>query len=254
VEKLKQVEAVNAQINREAEVARSKLAIKRLIDSALDVTKFTQKFSNIEDSKRMFIYGFKYIETQSFGQACVLIYSWDKKLKEGSMLFPVYSTANVKLYLENLKSSYTCIKRANQVCYVTYSRNPLLAIEKNGFYYNSSNNKCPSVRIVAQNPNKEITCTKETERQSHELEEIPQSVKIKDCKKVEDLKDGDIYEVRGYTDRSKSKIVNLSGTYYIGTYWLRELVEKEPKHTFNVLAGPLKTTPTKKKCRTFLKQ
>jgi len=131
----------------------------------------------------------------------------------------------------------------------------MLVIEKDGYYYNTSKHKCPSVRIVAQTRDKSVTFTEETKQQLHELEEIPLNIKLKDCKKVEDIKEGDILEVRGYRPARSSLIVNLSGEYYIGSHWLKEVITKqENKHTFNVIAGPIKTTPTKNRCRSFIKQ
>jgi len=128
----------------------------------------------------------------------------------------------------------------------------MLIIEKNGHYYNASKNKCPFVRILNINRDKTLTCNKETEEQLHKLEDIPLNIKIKDCNKVEDLKEGEELEVRGYVNRSTSLIVNLSGIYYVGTYWLKQIINtKQGTHRFNVITGPLKTTPIKNKCRTF---
>ena len=251
-DKIKRLEAINTKINKEAEIAKHNLDIKQLIDSALITTKFTQRFMDIEDKKLMYIYGFKYIVLPTYGQTCVLIYSWDKQLTESSTLYPIYSTANVKVYLEKLKSTYIQSNIANQECYVTYNTSPMLLIEKDGYYYNASKNKCPSVRILNVNRDRSIINTEETEEQLHKLEDIPLSIKIRDCNKVEDLKEGEILEVRGYVNRSTSLIVNLSGTYYIGTYWLKQIINtKQGIHRFNVITGPLKTTPIKNKCRTF---
>ena len=252
-DQIKKLEEINIKINEEAEIARHNLAIKQLIDSALSINKSIQKFNNIEDNKLMYIYGFNYIELPTYGEACVLIYSWDKQLTENSTLHPIYSTSNVKKYLEKLKSNYIQSNIAKHMCYVTYNTSPMLIIEKDGHYYNASKNKCPFVRILNINRDKTLTCNKETEEQLHKLEDIPLNIKIKDCNKVEDLKEGEELEVRGYVNRSTSLIVNLSGIYYVGTYWLKQIINtKQGTHRFNVITGPLKTTPIKNKCRTFV--
>ena len=253
-DKIKKLEEINIEINKEAEVARHKLQIKKIIDSAFE-SRGTQKFKDIQDGTRMFIYGFKFVELSTFGQSCILIYSLDKRLKEDTILYSIYATTNVKNYLEKSKHTYTETTYKGELRYATYDVISIAAIEKDGYYYNSSNNKCPCVKILDINPNKQLAITKETKEQLHKMEDIPLSIKIKDCKKVEDLEEGKILEVRGYRSARGSLIVNLSGTYYIGSYWLKEIVLKQANNqTYNVISGPPKTTPTKNKCRTFIKQ
>jgi hypothetical protein len=109
------------------------------------------------------------------------------------------------------------------------------------------------------------------------LEEVPKSVLLSNCSKLEDLEEGQHLLITGFRSAKKSAIISAKvedkekpeqkledckDKYFVCSYWLKELLQKQERITehnnikenaiwINVVAGPTKTTPTKNKCRMF---
>jgi len=128
--------------------------LKQLIDSGFN-TKGTQSFKDIQDKTTVYIYGFKYVELTKYGEACILIYSLDKELTKTTEFTPIYAPMNIKKYLDKVKINCTESTCRKEQRYATYNKLPIITVEKDGHYFNSQNNKCPSVQIVGVNVKKQ---------------------------------------------------------------------------------------------------
>ena len=121
--------------------------LKKYIDSAFN-SKGTRNFKDIPDKTRMYVYGFKYVELTKYGEACILMYSFDKELTN-SALELIYAPSNIKKYLDKIKIKCTESIYKKEQRYAKYDKSPIITIEKDGYYFNSMNNKCPKVNIIS---------------------------------------------------------------------------------------------------------
>ena len=123
--------------------------LKQIIDSGFN-TKGTQSFKDIPDKTTMCVYGFKYVELTKYGEACILVYSFDKELIANSTLKQIYAPSNIKKYLDKVKTNCMESTYRKEQRYATYNKFPIITIEKDGYYFNSMNNKCPKANIVGK--------------------------------------------------------------------------------------------------------
>ena len=93
------------------------------------------------------------------------------------------------------------------------------------------------------------------------IKQMSSSIKIKDCGKVETvLSEGEQIKITEFKYIGNSLLISAvhkeAEILLIASYWLRKLLEDKNILQINnsyiiVVAGPMKTTPTKSKCRTF---
>jgi hypothetical protein len=237
----------NRKIKELAEEVQERIKLEKYVDSFLKVVpKVTKKFTDFQNKTEFSIFAVKNLETK-YGDTNVLYFTTQPSLDFDTSLQSVWSTGYINEFIKKRNFQRLNVER----CIGTYTVEPIFVLRKVGEYYNASRNKCADVKILATKHGEEEVIDK-----SNLLVELPASVKIKDCNKLDDLvKEGETITVIAYRKSGKSLLIQIreKDGYFITGYYLKELLAELgiDKPIVIALAGIFKTTPKKIKARTW---
>jgi hypothetical protein len=147
--------------------------------------------------------------------------------------------------------------------YYTLGKIPILVLEKRGTYTTKTRNQAP--RIIIRDC---IQPKKETDNKNEQLfMRYPiHNPRINHSKKLEDLEEGVELEIVTFKPHGRSGFIGVKTSTgevedYIANPWVKQLLQEKGRISENgflrddalimkLLTGPMKTTPSKNKCRT----
>jgi hypothetical protein len=228
--------------------------VKETVNNALKSMSRPINFLEFPDNTVVKVVAYKFVQTR-YGESVVLVYI----ATEGLGL--VWAQYNIKNHLTKVRELAANRKLDVTNLYGTYNiKKPILFLKKTGFYWTKdTNTKVANVEILGVVKNDGELDAKPT----NSLVKLPESIKIKNAAELDKLvEENDKITVLGYRKLEKGMLLNIrkevEGIPELlvkTSYWIIDLVEKnklfDKGSVFTVIAGPYKTTPTKKKSRLF---
>lgn len=176
-----------------------------------------------------------------------------------------WATPNINTYINKLLDNKALIMDTRKLIYLDDVKTNIFTFKIEGFNI-TNNGTYTNLSKIIINPKlkKYIEDININNNNINNLDlenyKISTTIREKDCKKIEDFKEGDILNIIAFTEKTtgtKTKylfMVEDQENIYISNIFLEDLIKEkgQPKHKFKLLVGRIKTTRTKAKLRSII--
>ena len=179
-------------------------------------------------------------------------------MNEDTELFQFWSNSYLNSQINFGK--FNKIEFKNIIAYGSITGSPILTLIKKYNYTSQSNHECAHLTILGTIYN--LNETNIIAESNNKLENLLAHINIKNCKdKIDELvKENDVIHILGYRKLAKILILKIkindnTQDYYISASpFLKEIALEKLSDDiiFTLIAGPFKTTSTKKSARIYL--